>query len=82
MAAKTIELIFSKGKKGNAFHLRRTLPFSLCCDYISPESPSSYCFPVPIYDTFPCFYYTLIVLYVSSFIIQDRNYDAEDSGLI
>lgn len=29
MAAKTIELIFSKGKKGNAFHSRRTLPFSL-----------------------------------------------------
>ena len=32
---------FSKGKKGNAFHSRRTLPFSLCCDYISPESPRS-----------------------------------------
>jgi hypothetical protein len=32
---------------------------------------SSYCFPVPIDDTLLCFYYTLIVLYVSSFIIQD-----------
>ena len=32
---------FSKGKKGNAFHSRRTLPFSLCCDYISLESPAS-----------------------------------------
>lgn len=27
MAAKTIELIFSKGKKGNTFHSRRTCPF-------------------------------------------------------
>lgn len=43
---------------------------------------SSYCFPVPIDDTLLCFYYTLIVLYVSSFIIQDRNYDVGDSGLI
>jgi len=34
---------------------------------------SSYCFPVPIDDTLLCFYYTLIVLYVSSFIIQDYN---------
>ena len=32
---------------------------------------SSYCFPVPIDDTLLCFYYTLIVLYVSSFIIKD-----------
>ena len=32
---------------------------------------SSYCFPVPIDDTLLCFYYTLTVLYVSSFIIQD-----------
>ena len=32
---------------------------------------SSYCFPVPIDDTLLCFYYTLIVFYVSSFIIQD-----------
>ena len=34
---------------------------------------SSYCFPVPIDDTLLCFYYTLIVLYVSSFIIQDYS---------
>ena len=38
---------------------------------------SSYCFPVPIDDTLLCFYYTLIVLYVSSFIIQDYSKPAE-----
>ena len=38
---------------------------------------SSYCFPFPIDDTLPCFYYTLIVLYVSSFIIQDYSKPAE-----
>ena len=32
---------------------------------------SSYCFPVPFDDTLLCFYYTLTVLYVSIFIIQD-----------
>ena len=41
MAAKTIELIFSKGKKGNVLREWKALPFSLCGDYISPESPRS-----------------------------------------